>query len=274
MVASPPKKWAHLDTVPERRGPRVRKTASTHSTRRSMATWLRVTDPRSIAGRQDFRSSQGQRPAPYQPWASPKVEGLVPPAPHIRFGTRWTGRRGSDACPTLFQRASKGAVSRYAPKKSFERTDVDVPRLRDSVVAIHAASRWWLSFLRWTTVRALLRLVFVSGCVAVLGCRTQGNRQPEDVRASRPPASRQPEKVTQMRTWTETDLDDEQRKALKQWNDRLNTGNSAADLDRLKDSLQRWDELFVNPAPPQLKPVFEILRERLKGRIVELEGRK
>jgi len=119
----------------------------------------------------------------------------------------------------------------------------------------------------------LLQILVALGCVSILGCRTQRDDQPKDARASRSP-SHQPEKVTPVRTWTETDLDDEQRQALKQWTDGLNTGNSAADLDRLKKSLQRWDELFMSPAPPKLKPVLAILKERLKERIVELEGSK
>ena len=129
-------------------------------------------------------------------------------------------------------------------------------------------------FRCWTNMRTLLQITVAFGCVSILGCKTRVEHRPKDVGASRSLVSHQPEKITQVRTWTETDLDDEQRKALKQWTDGLNTGNSAADLDRLKDSLQRWDELFMNPAPAKLKPVFAILKERLKERIVELEGSK
>ena len=123
-------------------------------------------------------------------------------------------------------------------------------------------------------MRTLLQITVGLGCVFFLGCRTRIEHQPKDAGASRSLVSHQPEKMTRVRTWTETDLDEEQRKALKQWTDGLNTGNSAVDLDRLKDSLQRWDELFMNPAPPKMKPVFAILKERLKDRIVELEGSK
>ena len=131
-----------------------------------------------------------------------------------------------------------------------------------------------VSLPQWTNMSTLLQIWVALGCVLILGCRKQRDDQPKDARASRSLVSHQPEKVTPVRTWTETDLDDEQRQALKQWTDGLNTGNSAADLDRLKKSLQRWDELFTNPAPPKLKPVFAILKERLKERIVELEGSK
>lgn len=74
--------------------------------------------------------------------------------------------------------------------------------------------------------------------------------------------------------WTEADLNDEQRKSLADWTSKLKTGNSVADLGRLKDSLERWDELFMNSAPAEQKPVFAILKERLKERIAELEGQK
>jgi hypothetical protein len=75
-------------------------------------------------------------------------------------------------------------------------------------------------------------------------------------------------------SWTEADLNEEQRKSLAQWTSKLMTGNSIADLARLKDSLERWDELFMNPAPAEQKPVFAILKERLKERIAELANKE
>ena len=75
-------------------------------------------------------------------------------------------------------------------------------------------------------------------------------------------------------SWTEADLNDQQRKSLADWTEKLKTGNSVADLARLKDSLDRWDELMVNPAPPEQKPVLAILKEKLKERIAELESQK
>ena len=62
--------------------------------------------------------------------------------------------------------------------------------------------------------------------------------------------------------------------SLADWTTKLKTGNSVADLARLKDSLERWDELFMKPAPEDQKPVFAILKERLKERIAELETQK
>jgi hypothetical protein len=75
-------------------------------------------------------------------------------------------------------------------------------------------------------------------------------------------------------SWTESDLNDQQRKSLADWTEKLKTGNSVTDLARLKDSLDRWEELMVNPAPPEQKPVLAILKERLKERIAELESQK
>jgi len=47
----------------------------------------------------------------------------------------------------------------------------------------------------------------------------------------------------------EADLNEKQRRTLEDWTRGLKTGNSVADIDRLKDSLKRWDELFIKPAP-------------------------
>lgn len=69
----------------------------------------------------------------------------------------------------------------------------------------------------------------------------------------------------------EDDLSANQRKVLNEWTTGIKTRNSVADIGRLKDSLKRWDELFMNPASPDMKPVFAILRERVKERLAELE---
>jgi hypothetical protein len=95
----------------------------------------------------------------------------------------------------------------------------------------------------------------------------------EALAQAKEPAKQQPS-PQQTGSWTEADLNDEQRKSLAQWTSKLKTGNSVADLARLKDSLERWDELFMNPAPVEQKPVFAILKERLKERIAELEEKK
>ncbi len=70
----------------------------------------------------------------------------------------------------------------------------------------------------------------------------------------------------------ETDLTERQRKALKEWALAIKIKNSVADIDRLKDSLNRWDELFMNPAAPDMKPVFAILKGRVEARLAELEA--
>ena len=75
-------------------------------------------------------------------------------------------------------------------------------------------------------------------------------------------------------TWTEADLNERQRQSLAEWTARLKTGNSVTDIGRLKDSLNRYDELFMKPAPDEQKPVFAVLKEKLKERIAELEAQK
>ena len=70
----------------------------------------------------------------------------------------------------------------------------------------------------------------------------------------------------------EAALNDEQRKMLEEWTSNLMTRNSVADIDRLKDSLVRWDELFMDPAEPEMKPVFAILKERVRERIAAFEA--
>jgi hypothetical protein len=67
-------------------------------------------------------------------------------------------------------------------------------------------------------------------------------------------------------------LTESQRKVLDDWTHGLKTRNSVADIGRLKDSVNRWDELFMDPAPPELKPVFAILKGRVQERIAELEA--
>lgn len=69
----------------------------------------------------------------------------------------------------------------------------------------------------------------------------------------------------------EEGLNEKQRKEFDRWAQGIQTRNSVADIDRLKDSLKRWDELFMNPASPEMKPVFAALKERVKERLAELE---
>ena len=69
----------------------------------------------------------------------------------------------------------------------------------------------------------------------------------------------------------EVGLNEEQRRMLEEWTFNIKTKNSVADIDRLKDSLKRWDELFIKPSAPEMKPVFVILKERVKERLTELE---
>jgi hypothetical protein len=104
----------------------------------------------------------------------------------------------------------------------------------------------------------LLVVIAVLGCVLVVGCSPRKEEQVKDTGANR---VHQPE----------DDLNDAQRKSLEDWTSKLKTGNSVADIGRLKDSLKRWDELFMNPASAEMKPVFAILKERVRERIAELE---
>jgi hypothetical protein len=66
-------------------------------------------------------------------------------------------------------------------------------------------------------------------------------------------------------------LDEEQKKLLQEMTHGLQTGNSVSDINRLKDSLSRWDELFMDPSPEKNKPVLAILKGRVKTRIAQLE---
>jgi len=94
--------------------------------------------------------------------------------------------------------------------------------------------------------------------VSIIGCthlRDHGAKSP----ATTPPR-------------TEPHLNENQRKVLDEWTHGIKTRNSVADIERLKDSLARWDELFTNPSPPEMKPVFAILKERVKERLAELEA--
>ena len=70
----------------------------------------------------------------------------------------------------------------------------------------------------------------------------------------------------------EAALSEDQRKVLKEWTSNLMTKNSVADIGRLKDSLERWDELFMDLAEPEMRAVFAILKERVRERIAALEA--
>jgi len=73
---------------------------------------------------------------------------------------------------------------------------------------------------------------------------------------------------------TKADFDNEQLQSLIELTSKVETGTSAADLARLKDSFERWDELFMNRASAEHKPVLAVLKERVKERISELEAKK
>ena len=73
---------------------------------------------------------------------------------------------------------------------------------------------------------------------------------------------------------TQADFNEEQLKSLVDLTSKLETGNSVADLAGLKDSLERYDELFMDRAAAEHKPVLAVLKERLKERIAELEAKK
>lgn len=69
----------------------------------------------------------------------------------------------------------------------------------------------------------------------------------------------------------ETSLTPLQRIALEHYVEKVKTGNSVADIDRLKDSLKRWEELYVEPSPPEMKAVFRLLKRKVQERLAELE---
>jgi cell division protein FtsB len=80
--------------------------------------------------------------------------------------------------------------------------------------------------------------------------------------------------TSQTQSPEEANLKEEQRSKLKEMSENVRTRNSIADLGRLKDSLERWDELFVTPAPAEWKPVFVVLKQRVQARVAELEQEK
>ncbi|MBL9174204.1 MAG: hypothetical protein JNL10_11760 [Verrucomicrobiales bacterium] len=71
----------------------------------------------------------------------------------------------------------------------------------------------------------------------------------------------------------EADLNEEQAKLLQTITEEMVSTTDSKDLDRLRDSLNRWDELVLESAPVEMKPVFEILKGRVKERIRDLESR-
>ena len=73
---------------------------------------------------------------------------------------------------------------------------------------------------------------------------------------------------------TKADFDNEQLQSLIELTSKVETGTSVEDLARLKDSFERWDELFMNRASAEHKPVLAVLKERVKERISELEAKK
>lgn len=73
---------------------------------------------------------------------------------------------------------------------------------------------------------------------------------------------------------TEEQLSGSQRIALNQLTKEVNRGNSIDDIDRLKDSLARWDELYVKDAPEDVKPVFLLLEGKVRERLEVLERKR
>ncbi len=75
-------------------------------------------------------------------------------------------------------------------------------------------------------------------------------------------------------TKTKADLDAEQRKFLSEMTENIRTKNSVADINRLKDSLVRWEELFANNTnmfPGKMQAVIPIIKQRVIERVAELE---
>ena len=77
--------------------------------------------------------------------------------------------------------------------------------------------------------------------------------------------------ATQVEISPEAALDDEQKRFLAEQTGLIWTKNSVADLDRLKDSLARWDELFTNAFPAKMGPVLPMLKQRVSERVLALE---
>lgn len=63
-----------------------------------------------------------------------------------------------------------------------------------------------------------------------------------------------------------------QRVALAHYAEKVKTGNSVDDIDRLQDSLNRWEELHEQSSPPEMKPVLLLLKGKVRERLEELEA--
>jgi len=66
-------------------------------------------------------------------------------------------------------------------------------------------------------------------------------------------------------------LNEELKHYLAQMTENIKTKNSVADLDRLRDTLARWDELVTNMVPASMAPVIPALRRKVAERVTELE---
>lgn len=70
----------------------------------------------------------------------------------------------------------------------------------------------------------------------------------------------------------EASLNEEQQRFLAEWTEGVRTKNSAADIGRLKDTLERWDELKPTMFPAKMEPALPILKQRVIERLAELEA--
>ena len=70
---------------------------------------------------------------------------------------------------------------------------------------------------------------------------------------------------------TEADLDAEQSKFVADMTENIKTKNSVDDINRLKDTLARWNTLSTNMVPAKMWPVLPTLKQRVVERVAELE---
>jgi cell division protein FtsB len=66
-------------------------------------------------------------------------------------------------------------------------------------------------------------------------------------------------------------LNEEEKHYLQEMAVNIKTKNSAADIDRLRDTLARWDELVTTIVPPKMAAVIPALKQLVAERVTELE---
>ena len=69
----------------------------------------------------------------------------------------------------------------------------------------------------------------------------------------------------------EASLNEEQKRYLAEMAVNIKTKNSVADLNRLRDTLARWDTLITTMVPPEMAAVIPALKQLVVERVAELE---